>query len=93
MFEDTVLERDQRGHESIEGSASAPASHEPNVTSERSEVTARAPAQEEGRSLRGRPPRTSPTAARARRPVLPVLPVLEASSHLPLTTRPPPKGK
>ena len=45
MFEDTVLERDQGGHESIEGSPSAPVGHEPNVTSERAEVTARAPAQ------------------------------------------------
>ncbi|MGY3695201.1 membrane fusion protein (multidrug efflux system) [Bradyrhizobium sp. USDA 3240] len=46
MFEDTVLERDREGRERIEGSPSAPASREPNVTAERPEVTARAPAQE-----------------------------------------------
>ncbi|HBY27362.1 MAG TPA: hypothetical protein DEH75_12625 [Bradyrhizobium sp.] len=35
MFEDTVLERDQPGHEATEGAPSAPASHEPIITSER----------------------------------------------------------
>jgi len=46
MFEDNVLERNQPGHQGIEGSPSVPASHEPDVTSDRAEITARAPAQE-----------------------------------------------
>ncbi len=48
---------------------------------------ARAPARRDGSRHHGPPPRTSPTVTRARRPVL------HASSHLPLTTRPPPAAK
>ncbi|WP_342729373.1 HlyD family secretion protein [Bradyrhizobium sp. B097] len=54
------MERDHGGHERIEGSPSAPASHEPNVTSERPEVTARAPAQERPASKQPAPPETVP---------------------------------
>nr|WP_223966178.1 HlyD family secretion protein [Bradyrhizobium sp. RD5-C2] len=54
------MERDEEGHESIEGSPSAPASREPNVTSERPEVIARAPAQERPASKHPAPPETVP---------------------------------
>ncbi|SDE93028.1 biotin/lipoyl-binding protein [Bradyrhizobium brasilense] len=60
MFEDTVLERDQPGHQGIEGAPSAPASHEPNVTSEQPEITARAPAQERPADKEPAPPATIP---------------------------------
>ncbi|WP_425249101.1 biotin/lipoyl-binding protein [Bradyrhizobium brasilense] len=56
MFEDTVLERDQPGHEGIEGASSAPASHEPD----RPSVTARAPAQEHPAGKQPAPPATIP---------------------------------
>jgi membrane fusion protein (multidrug efflux system) len=41
MFEDNVLERDELGD--VESPQSVPVSHEPNVKSDRQEVTARAP--------------------------------------------------
>ncbi|WP_375786727.1 HlyD family secretion protein [Bradyrhizobium sp. Pha-3] len=79
MFEDTVLERDQGEHESIEGSPSAPASHEPNVTSERPAVTARAPAQERPASKEPAPPETvQPEVAPQRRGFLRRRPVVSA---------------
>ncbi|WP_410712123.1 HlyD family secretion protein [Bradyrhizobium sp. BEA-2-5] len=56
MFEDTVLERDQPGHQGIEGAPSAPASHEPD----RPAVTARAPAQEHPAGKQPAPPATIP---------------------------------
>ena len=56
MFEDTVLERDQPGHEAIEGAPSVPASHEPNTRSDRSETTAKAPAQERPADRQPTPP-------------------------------------
>ncbi|MGF6427894.1 HlyD family secretion protein [Bradyrhizobium sp. Pha-3] len=60
MFEDTVLERDQPGHEGIEGTPSATASHEPDVRSERPEITTRAPAQERPAGKQPAPPATVP---------------------------------
>ncbi|PDT72364.1 HlyD family secretion protein [Bradyrhizobium sp. C9] len=54
------MERNQEGHERIEGSPSAPASRELNVTSERPEITARAPAQERPASKQPAPPETVP---------------------------------
>ena len=79
MFEDTVLERDQEGHESSEGPPSAPAAHEPNVTSERPEVTARAPAQERPASKQPTPPETvSPEVTPQRRGFLRRRPVVSA---------------
>ncbi|MGY3585332.1 membrane fusion protein (multidrug efflux system) [Bradyrhizobium sp. USDA 4341] len=78
MFEDTVLERDQGGHESIEGSPSAPAAHEPNVISERPEVTARAPAQERPASKEPAPEAIPPEVAPQRRGFLRRRPVVSA---------------
>ena len=79
MFEETVLERDPEGHERIEGSPSAPASHEPSVTSERPEVTARAPAQERPASKQPAPPETvPPDVAPQRRGFLRRRPVVSA---------------
>lgn len=60
MFEDNVLERDQEEHQGIEGAPAAPAPHEPNVTSERPEITARAPAQERPAGKQPAPPATIP---------------------------------
>ncbi|MGY3532410.1 efflux RND transporter periplasmic adaptor subunit [Bradyrhizobium sp. USDA 4452] len=77
MFEDTVLERDQPGHEGIEGSPSLPPSHEPTITAERPEITARAPAQQRPANKQPVPPATIPPEATApkrgflrRRPVV-----------------------
>ena len=63
MFEDTVLERDQPGHEATEGAPSAPASHEPIITSERPEVTAKAPAEGRPAAKDPSPPATVPPEA------------------------------
>ncbi|WP_411780128.1 HlyD family secretion protein [Bradyrhizobium sp. UFLA01-814] len=54
------MERDQPGHEGIEAASSAPASHEPNVPSERPEITTRAPAQERPAGKQPAPPATVP---------------------------------
>jgi membrane fusion protein, multidrug efflux system len=43
MFEDNVLERNERGIEDLESPLSVPASHEPSVKSDKPDVTARAP--------------------------------------------------
>ncbi|WP_420831277.1 HlyD family secretion protein [Bradyrhizobium acaciae] len=67
MYEDTVLERDQPGHEGIEGSPPAPAAHEPTITSDRPEITARAPAQERPTSKEPAPPATIPQEATPRK--------------------------
>lgn len=60
MFEDTVLERDQEGRRGIEGAPSI--SHEP-TTSERPEITARAPAEGRPVSKEPAPPATIPPEA------------------------------
>ncbi|MCC8954612.1 HlyD family secretion protein [Bradyrhizobium sp. Pear77] len=73
------MERDHGGHESIEGSPSAPASHEPNVTSQRPEVIARAPAQGRPVSKQPAPPETvPPEVAPQRRGFLRRRPVVSA---------------
>lgn len=59
MFEDTVLERDQEGHQAVEGAPS----HEPTITSERPETTARTPAQERPVAKAPAPPATIPPEA------------------------------
>ena len=77
MFEDTVLERDQPGHEAIEGAPSVPASHEPHTRSARPETTPTAPAQERPANRQPTPPAalqedpdTAPRGFLRRRPVV-----------------------
>ncbi len=47
MFEDNVLERDELALDGAESPQSVPASHEPSATSEKPDVTARAPSPHE----------------------------------------------
>nr|WP_244068653.1 HlyD family secretion protein [Bradyrhizobium sp. Ce-3] len=54
------MERDQEGHQGIEGAPSMPAADELAVTSERPETTARAPAQERPAGKQPAPPATIP---------------------------------
>ena len=85
MFEDTVLERDQPG---IEGAPSAPASHEPHVTSERPEITTRAPAQEHPAGKQPAPPAAVPpevTGTAPKRGFLRRRPVISAIGAVLLT--------
>lgn len=77
MFEDTVLERDQPGHEAIEGAPSIPATHEPGTKSDRPEITAKAPAQERPAARQPTPPEAiqddpgkAPRGLLRRRPVV-----------------------
>ncbi|WP_414645899.1 HlyD family secretion protein [Bradyrhizobium sp. 26S5] len=68
MFEDTVLERDQEGHPSIEGAPPVPAPHEADAKSDRPEITAKAPAPERPAGKQPAPPETVPPEVTGKAP-------------------------
>jgi membrane fusion protein, multidrug efflux system len=64
MFEDNVLERDERVLDGVESPRSFPASHEPSAGSDREEVIARAPSPHQSPAARAPAPPLQSEAAR-----------------------------
>ncbi|WP_414646200.1 HlyD family secretion protein [Bradyrhizobium sp. 2S1] len=88
MFEDTVLERDQEGHPSIEGAPPVPAPHEADAKPDRPEITAKVPAPERPVGKQPAPPETVPpevTGKAPRRGFLRRRPVVSAIGAVLLT--------